>query len=118
MRKFIIYMLFLNFALSTQLLAQNSHDNLSQKSFLSTLSVYPNPIEDKINVNFLVKKDAQVSIRLLDVLGNEIATILNEKYSAGEYKQSFNVPNKVTKGLYFVKVSVGSEVGIKRISIQ
>lgn len=118
MRRFIIYILFLNLALSSQLLAQNSHDNFNQKSFLSTLSVYPNPIEDKINVNFLVKKDAQVSIRLLDVLGNEIATILNEKYSAGEYKQSFNVPNKVTKSLYFVKVSVGAEVGIKRISIQ
>lgn len=118
MRKFLLTLLFLNFALSYQLFAQNSHDNLLQKSFLNTLSVYPNPIEDKINVNFLVKKDSQVSIRLMDVLGNEIATILNEKYTSGEYRQSFNVPTKVTKGLYFVKVSVGSDVGIKRISIQ
>lgn len=118
MRKFILIFILLNFALSYQLLAQNSHDNLQQKSFTNTLSVYPNPIEDKINVNFIVKKDGQVSIRLMDVLGNEIATILNERYSMGEYRQSFNVPTKVTKGLYFVKVSVGSEVGIKRISIQ
>ena len=92
MRKFILICMLLNFALSYQLLAQNSHDNLQQKSFINTLSVYPNPIEDKINVNFIVKKDAQVTIRLMDVLGNEITTILNEKYKVVEsikYEQIF-----------------------------
>jgi hypothetical protein len=118
MRIVLTILLFVNLAFSIELKAQNSHDNFASKNFLSSLSVYPNPIEDKINVNFLVKKDNMVSIKLIDVLGNEIAVIVNDKFTAGEYSKSFLVPSKVTKGLYFVKVSVGTEVGIKRISIQ
>ncbi len=92
--------------------------NLANKSLVSTLSVYPNPANDKINVNFVVKKEGNVAIRLLDVLGNDVALLASDKYSVGDYRQSFAVPAKVTKGLYFVKVSVGNEVAIKRISIQ
>lgn len=91
---------------------------LATKALANTLSVYPNPAEDKINVNFVVKREAQVVIRLLDVLGNDVAVLHNERLNIGDYKLSFNVPNRVTKGLYFVKVSVASEVAIKRISIQ
>lgn len=92
--------------------------NLANKSLVSTLSVFPNPANDKINVNFVVKKESSVTIRLLDVLGNDVALLANDKYSVGEYRQWFSVPARVTKGLYFVKVSVGTEVAIKRISIQ
>lgn len=92
--------------------------SLANKSLVNTLSVYPNPANDKINVNFVVKKESNVAIRLLDVLGNDVALLASDKYSVGEYRQSFVVPGKVTKGLYFVKVSVGTEVAIKRISIQ
>jgi plastocyanin len=92
--------------------------SLANKSLVSTLSVFPNPANDKINVNFVVKKESNVVIRLLDVLGNDVSVLVNDKYSVGEYRQSFAVPSRVTKGLYFVKVSVGTEVAIKRISIQ
>ena len=92
--------------------------SLASKSLVSSLSVFPNPANDKINVNFVVKKDNNVLIRLLDVLGNDVAILTSDRYVPGEYRQSFAVPAKVTKGLYFVKVSVGSEVAIKRISIQ
>jgi plastocyanin len=92
--------------------------SLANKSLVSTLSVFPNPANDKINVNFVVKKESNVVIRLLDVLGNDVSILVNDKYSVGEYRQSFAVPARVTKGLYFVKVSVGTEVAIKRISIQ
>lgn len=92
--------------------------SLANKSLVNSLSVFPNPANDKINVNFVVKKESNVLIRLLDVLGNDVAVLASDKYSVGEYRQSFAVPGRVTKGLYFVKVSVGSEVAIKRISIQ
>ena len=92
--------------------------NIANKSLVSSLSVYPNPANDKIGVNFVVKKENNVLIRLLDVLGNDVAVLASDKYSTGEYRQSFAVPSRVTKGLYFVKVTVGSEVAIKRISIQ
>lgn len=92
--------------------------SLANKTLVNSLSVYPNPANDKINVNFVVKKESNVLIRLLDVLGNDVAILASDKYAIGEYRQSFAVPSRVTKGLYFVKVSVGSEVAIKRISIQ
>ncbi len=92
--------------------------NVANKSLVNSLSVFPNPANDKIYVNFVVKKENNVAIRLLDVLGNDVAVLASDRYSMGEYRQSFAVPARVTKGLYFVKVSVGSEVAIKRISIQ
>lgn len=92
--------------------------SVANKSLVSSLTVFPNPANDKIYVNFVVKKENNVAIRLLDVLGNDVAMLASDRYSMGEYRQSFAVPAKVTKGLYFVKVSVGSEVAIKRISIQ
>jgi plastocyanin len=104
--------------MSGQINVNGLSSNLANKSLSSSLSVFPNPAEDKINVNFVVRKEGNVVIRLLDVLGNDVAVLSNERYNIGDYKLSFNVPSRVTKGLYFVKVSVGSESAIKRISIQ
>ncbi len=92
--------------------------SLANKTLANTLTVYPNPASEKINVNFSVRKDNQVSVKLIDVLGNEVATIFNDRLNAGDYKQNLSIPTRVTKGLYFVKVSVGPDVAMRRISIQ
>jgi plastocyanin len=87
-------------------------------SLTNSLQVYPNPASEKINVSFNVKKDNNVNIKLIDVLGNEVATLINEKMSAGEYREQLSIPSRISTGLYFVKISVGNDVAMKRISIQ
>lgn len=85
---------------------------------IGAIQVYPNPATDKISVIFNLKKDNMVTVKLIDVLGNEVATLLNDRLSSGEYNQSLAIPSRISKGLYFVKVSIGSESSMKRISIQ
>lgn len=81
--------------------------------------VYPNPVTDKrINVNYSINKEQLVSIRLMDILGNEVATLTNERKSAGEYKLNFELEETVRSGLYFVRMNIGNEILTRRISIQ
>lgn len=88
------------------------------KNLSNSLSVFPNPATEKLNVNFVVKKDNMVVVKMMDVLGNDVAILFSEKLPTGEYKYSLPIPSRVNKGLYFVKVSVGTEAAIKRISVQ
>jgi hypothetical protein len=53
----------------------------------------------------------------MDVLGNEITTLFSESLSEGEHNNTFNISSKISSGFYFVRVSVGSEIITKRISV-
>jgi hypothetical protein len=53
----------------------------------------------------------------MDVLGNEITTLLSERIAAGDQNKPFQITSRITSGFYFIRVSVGSEVITKRISV-
>jgi hypothetical protein len=54
----------------------------------------------------------------MDVLGNNVATLLSERVESGEQKfVRFLSSNKLTSGFYFLRVTVGTESIIKRITI-
>jgi Secretion system C-terminal sorting domain len=84
---------------------------------LNNVKVYPNPVTDLLNLTFLVNKDSNVTIMIMDVLGNEVATLFSERLTAGQQIQSFNIASKLTSGFYFVRLIVGNETVIKRISV-
>lgn len=84
---------------------------------LNNVKVYPNPVSDELNLTYSINKDSNVTIKIMDVLGNEITTLLTERLSAGEQMNSFNIASRLTSGFYFIRVSVGSEIITKRISI-
>lgn len=84
---------------------------------LNNVKVYPNPVTDQLNLTYLVNKDSNVIIMIMDVLGNEVATLLSERLPAGQQNHSFNIATKLSSGFYFVRLMVGNEVVIKRISV-
>ena len=90
--------------------------NDSQKP-LDNVKVFPNPVANQINLSYTLNKEYVVTIKVLDVLGNEVMTLLSQKVPAGEQTNSFNLSSKINSGLYFVRVAAGSESVIKRISI-
>lgn len=83
---------------------------------LTFVQVYPNPMNDQINVKYTVARDANVTIKIMDVLGNEVVTLVSNRVSPGEQKCSRDVSN-LNRGYYFVRVTAGTESVIKRISI-
>lgn len=84
---------------------------------IDNVKIYPNPVSTQINLSYTLAKDNIVTVKILDVLGNEVATLLSQKVTAGEQTNTFNLTTKLNSGLYFVRIVSGSESIIKRISV-
>ncbi len=93
-----------------------SLDAQNQKP-IDNVKIYPNPVSTQINLSYTLAKENIVTIKILDVLGNEVATLLSQKVSAGDQLNTFNLTTKLNSGLYFVRIVTGSESIIKRISV-
>jgi len=84
---------------------------------LTNVQVFPNPVTDQINLKYELSRSSNITIKILDVLGNDIATPFSQRVEAGEHNFPYPVNNKLTRGFYFVRVVAGTESVIKRISV-
>ena len=85
---------------------------------LNDVKVYPNPVGSQLNLSYRVAKDANVTIKIMDVLGGEIATLFSKQVTAGDQTNSFPTPaNLSSGGIYFVQIIAGEETIVKRISV-
>ena len=84
---------------------------------LTILKIYPIPVVEQLNISLRLEKEVNLSIKITDLLGNEIVTLINEKTPYGEQTKTFNMPAKLTSGIYFLKIVAGGEPVIKRISV-
>lgn len=94
---------------------QNS--NTASEKLLSNVKIFPNPVAEQINLSFRLDKQADVSIKVMDALGNEVVTLLNQQLESGNQNHTFETHNKMTKGFYFIRVSANTETVVKRISV-
>jgi hypothetical protein len=84
---------------------------------LNDVQVYPNPVTDQINVKYVLSRNAIVTVKVMDVLGNDVITLLSQRIGSGEQSFSYPLNNKLARGFYFVRVVAGTESVIKRISV-
>ena len=82
---------------------------------------YPNPFNPTTKIRYSVPILGTslmkfIQIRIYDVLGNEVATIVNEEKSAGTYEVEFN-GTSLPSGIYFCKLNVGSFTTIKKLNL-
>lgn len=89
----------------------------SDDKLLSGVEVYPNPITDQINLRYSISKNTNVTIKMVDVLGNDVLTLFSRRVDPGEQIGSFPIGKTMNKGFYFIRVIAGTESVIKRISI-
>lgn len=92
-------------------------NNVVNDKLLSSVKVFPNPIVDQISLSYRLDKQSAVSIKVMDALGNEVMTLLNQELDAGPQSHVFETNNKLTNGFYFIRVSAGTETVVKRISV-
>jgi len=78
------------------------------------LQNYPNPFNPETKINFAIPKNEFVNIKVYDVLGREVMTLVNEKLNAGYYEFSFNA-SALSSGMYFYKMTTNSFSEIKRM---
>lgn len=61
---------------------------------------YPNPFNPSTQINFSLLTSANISLKVYDILGKEIATLASGDYAAGSYKVDFDASN-LSAGMYF-----------------
>ena len=77
---------------------------------------YPNPFNPSTTINYHLPKTANVLLKVYDVLGNEIATLVNEEKPAGVYNVEFGSKNSVlSSGIYFYKLTAGDYVSTRKM---
>jgi len=75
---------------------------------------YPNPFNPNTIIKFQIPEAHFVTLKVFDVLGNEVATLVNEEKTAGNYNFDFTT-DKLTSGVYFYRLQAGSFVETKKM---
>ena len=75
---------------------------------------YPNPFNPATKITFYIPSDSHVFIKVFDILGKEIATLVNDNLSAGKHEIDFNA-SKLSSGIYFYTLNAGSFVSSKKM---
>lgn len=68
---------------------------------------YPNPFNPQTQISYSLKDNGFVNLTVYDILGKEVAVLVNDYQNAGSYKVSFNGSN-LSSGIYFAKLTCGS----------
>jgi len=89
---------------------------------------YPNPFNPTTKIQYAISSRQFVTLKVYDVLGNEIATLVNEEKLAGEYEVEFNVASHsgnvrnlpvgrhgLTSGVYFYQLRAGDFIQTKKM---
>ena len=84
---------------------------------------YPNPFNPSTKIRYAIPavistegRNLNVTLKIFDVLGNEIATLVNEVKSVGSYEVNFDA-SKLSSGVYFYKLEAGSFVETKKMML-
>ena len=75
---------------------------------------YPNPFNPSTTINYSIPEFSFVTLKVYDVLGSEVATLVNEDKSVGSYEVEFDATG-LPSGIYFYKLQAGSFVETKKM---
>ncbi len=77
---------------------------------------YPNPFNPSTSIEYSVPEESFVELKVYDVLGNEVATLVNEERIAGVYRADFS-GNDLASGLYIARLTAGNYTGSIKMTL-
>jgi hypothetical protein len=75
---------------------------------------YPNPFNPSTSITYQIPAAGAVSLKVMDLLGREVATLVNEEQSAGSYRVNFNAA-ALSSGVYFCALRAGSSFSVRKM---
>jgi hypothetical protein len=75
---------------------------------------YPNPFNPTTTISFDLPEQSHVTLKVYNILGQEIATLINEVKQAGSYKETFDA-SSLSSGVYIYKLSAGTYTSSKKM---
>ena len=77
---------------------------------------YPNPFNPSTQINYTLAERSNVTIKVYDVLGNEVATLVNTTQEAGAYDVNFDA-SQLSSGLYIYTLNAGNFTSSKKMML-
>jgi Zn-dependent metalloprotease len=99
--------------LGTTDVADNSAD--VPKSF-DLMQNYPNPFNPETIIHYQLPRKSYVSLKVYDILGKQMATLVNEFKEAGDYSVNFSA-NNLSTGVYIYKITAGNYTAVRKMLV-
>lgn len=77
---------------------------------------YPNPFNPYTTISFQIPRTDKVTLRIFDVSGKEIETLVNQELTSGKYKVTWNA-ERYSSGIYFCNMSAGKYFGAIKLML-
>jgi len=102
------------FGISNLVGVTNPSNNIPEKYSLS--QNYPNPFNPVTKINFAIPKQGFVSLKIYDMLGREVKTLVNEVKQAGYFSADFNA-SEFSSGVYFYRLEANGFTDVKKMML-
>lgn len=82
------------------------------------INVFPNPAQKSVSVKYETKNAGKVTIEINDVNGKLVEVLLNEHAASGSHVNNFDLGNKYTAGVYFIKIKTAEQTSGQMLVIE
>jgi hypothetical protein len=93
-------------------------DNISENSYpLPSYMLgqnYPNPFNPSTSIDFTLPKSEFVDLKVYDILGKEVSTIISKKLNQGNHTCSFDAGN-LSSGIYYYQLTAGDYQEVRKM---
>jgi probable HAF family extracellular repeat protein len=77
---------------------------------------YPNPFNPVTTIQYSIPKRSNVLLKVYDIIGNEVITLVNEEKGRGVYTITFDA-SQLASGIYFYKIQAGNFIAVKKMML-
>ncbi|MCX8011498.1 MAG: T9SS type A sorting domain-containing protein, partial [Ignavibacteria bacterium] len=77
---------------------------------------YPKPFHPTTKIEYSIPQSARVTLKVFDILGNEVITLIDETKKAGTHSIEFDA-SRLSSGIYFYKLKVGDRYLIRKMNL-
>lgn len=99
---------------STQVIVTGVQEEMLQPLTFKLEQNYPNPFNPRTTIKYQTPETGFVSLKVFDVLGSEVVTLINEEKSVGRYEIDFNATD-LSSGVYFYQLRIGNYIETKKM---
>jgi hypothetical protein len=100
----------------SSLLTSVEQNNQTVPESFSLSQNYPNPFNPSTVISYQLSVVSNVKLSVFDVLGKEVATLVNEVQTAGNHQVTFD-SHALSSGMYFYKLTAGSFTQVKKMTL-
>ncbi len=107
----------IDFAAEVDLITDvDDNDDIKPEKY-SLYQNYPNPFNPSTRIKYALSSRQYATLKVYDILGNEVAILVNEEKPAGEYEVEFSVAQNsiLSSGIYFYQLRAGSFIETKKM---